>query len=65
MCTSSSPAPKPAPATPGLPGPLKVNPDPSQAAAFKGAAPKPNTTGRIGGELMIGTDASGKQLLGN
>lgn len=54
---SSTPAPAPAPNV-GVIDVNKVAGDPSQAARYRGTDPGPNTTGRMGGELLI--DAANK-----
>ena len=55
---SSAPTPLPSP-SPGVLDTSKVVGDPSQAAAYRGAAVGPNDTGRTGGTLLL--DASTNQ----
>jgi hypothetical protein len=45
--------PQPAPQVPGVLNLAKAEPDPAQAAAYRGEAAPANTTGRYGGSLLL------------
>lgn len=61
---SSQPAPAPAPNV-GVVNVDKVAGDPSQAYKFRGGPADPNTTGRMGGELLLdAANKAPKQSLG-
>lgn len=55
---SSAPAPTTPPSVPGVLNLAKATPDPSGAAAWRGTAPPPNTTGRYGGSLLLDAAAN-------
>jgi hypothetical protein len=55
----SNPAPQPAPPSPGVLDVSKATPDPSQAYKYKGDPVGENTTGKLGGPLLL--DAANKK----
>lgn len=50
---SSPPPAAPTPPSPGIVNMAKATPDPSKAEAYRGRAPDPNNTGRVGGGLLL------------
>lgn len=61
MCfggNKSQPAPQPTPTTPGILNVAKAEPDPSQMHLYRGEDVGANTSGRMGGGLLL--DAAAK-----